>query len=55
VILERLYAHLSNPRLSQEMVHKVLQQLSREELRLVPQITAYPAPVRMAGRAMLGR
>jgi hypothetical protein len=48
-------ALLSNPRLSQDMVHKVLQLLSREELKLVPQITAYPGSVRMAARGLLGR
>jgi hypothetical protein len=48
-------ALLSNPRLSQGMVHKVLLLLSREELKLVPQITAYPGSVRMAARGMLGR
>jgi hypothetical protein len=48
-------ALLSNPRLSPDMVHKVLQLLSREELKLVPQITAYPGSVRLAAKAMLGR
>jgi len=48
-------ALLSNPRLSQDMVHKVLQLLPRDELQLVPQVTAYPAPVRLAAKAMAKR
>ena len=48
-------ALLSNPRLSQEMVHKVLQLLPRDELQLVPQITAYPPAVRMAAKQMAKR
>jgi len=48
-------ALLSNPRLSQEMVHRVLVVLPRDELQLVPQITAYPPSVRMAAKAMLKR
>ncbi len=48
-------ALLSNPRLSPDMVARVLQALGHEELKLVPQITAYPAAVRMAAKAMLHR
>jgi hypothetical protein len=48
-------ALLSNPRLSAEMVHRVLILLPRDELQLVPQITAYPAPVRMAAKGMVKR
>ena len=48
-------ALLSNPRLSPELVHKVLAALPREELQLVPQITAYPPAVRMAAKAMVRR
>lgn len=46
---------LSNPRLSAEMVQRVLAALPREELKAVPQNTAYPAGVRMAAKAMLRR
>lgn len=48
-------ALLSNPRLSPEMVHKVLAVLPRDELQVVPQITAYPPSVRMAAKALLHR
>ncbi|MCM2334508.1 MAG: hypothetical protein NDI82_11260 [Anaeromyxobacteraceae bacterium] len=48
-------ALLSNPRLSQDMVLKVLSLLPRDELQLVPQITAYPAAVRQAARALARR
>lgn len=48
-------ALLSNPRLSPDMVQKVLAVLPREELRLVPQITAYPPAVRMAAKALAKR
>ena len=48
-------ALLANPRLAQDMVQKVLALLPREELKLVPQNTAYPAPVRMAAKAMVRR
>lgn len=48
-------ALLSNPRLSQEQVHKVLLLLPRDELQLVPQITAYPATVRMAAKGLVRR
>jgi hypothetical protein len=37
------------------MVQKVLAALPREELRLVPQITAYPPAVRMAAKALVRR
>jgi hypothetical protein len=48
-------ALLANPRLSQDMVNRVLQLLPRDELALVPQITAYPAGVRMTAKTMLKR
>jgi hypothetical protein len=48
-------ALLANPRLSQEMVHRVLVLLPRDELQLVPQITAYPTSVRMAAKGMVKR
>lgn len=48
-------ALLANPRLSTDMVHKVLQLLPREELKVVPQTTAYPAAVRLAAKAMVHR
>jgi hypothetical protein len=48
-------ALLSNPRLSQEMVQKVLSLLPRDELKLVPQGSAYPPAVRMAAKAMVKR
>ncbi len=48
-------ALLSNPRLSQDMVARVLALLPRDELKLVPQITAYPATVRMAAKALVKR
>jgi hypothetical protein len=48
-------ALLSNPRLTTEMVRKVLLLLPRDELQVVPQITAYPPAVRMAAKGMLGR
>ena len=48
-------ALLANPRLSQDMVHKVLLLLPRDELQLVPQITAYPAAVRLAAKALAKR
>lgn len=48
-------ALLSNPRLSQEMVQKILSLLPRDELKLVPQGSAYPPAVRMAAKAMVKR
>jgi hypothetical protein len=48
-------ALLSNPRLSQDLVQKVLALLPRDELKLVPQNTAYPAAVRMAAKALAHR
>jgi hypothetical protein len=48
-------ALLANPRLSPDMVNRVLQLLPRDELQLVPQITAYPAGVRMTAKGMLKR
>jgi hypothetical protein len=46
-------ALLSNPRLTADMVQRVLALLPRDELKLVPQATAYPAAVRMAAKAMV--
>jgi hypothetical protein len=46
-------ALLSNGRLSQDMVQRVLALLPRNELKLVPQNTAYPPAVRMAAKAMV--
>jgi len=48
-------ALLTNPRLTQEMIHKVLLLLPRDELQLVPQITAYPAAVRLAAKGLARR
>jgi hypothetical protein len=48
-------ALLANPRLSPDMVQRVLLLLPRDELQLVPQITAYPAAVRMAAKGMVKR
>lgn len=48
-------ALLANPRLSQDMVQKVLALLPRDELKLVPQNTAYPAAARLAAKALLRR
>ncbi|MBK9517619.1 MAG: hypothetical protein IPO09_09745 [Anaeromyxobacter sp.] len=48
-------ALLANPRLTPDMVHKVLALLPRDELQLVPQITAYPAAVRLAAKALVKR
>lgn len=46
-------ALLSNPRLTGEQVNKVLRATPRNELRLVPRQTAYPATVRSAARRFL--
>jgi hypothetical protein len=48
-------ALLSNPRLSQEMVMKVLALLPRDELKLVPQASGYPPAVRAAAKTMVKR
>jgi hypothetical protein len=48
-------ALLSNPRLSQDMVQRVLVLLPREELKLVPHAAAYPPAVRAAAKAMVKR
>jgi len=48
-------ALLTNPRLTQEMVHKVLLLLPRDELQVVPQTTAYPAAVRLAAKGLARR
>jgi len=48
-------ALLSNPRASTAVVTRVLQMLTRSELQLVPQQTAYPPGVRQAARRMLTR
>jgi hypothetical protein len=48
-------ALLSNPRSSPAVIEKVLRGMSRNDLQLVPQQTAYPGPVREAAKRMLGR
>jgi hypothetical protein len=48
-------ALLSNPRSSQAVVMKVLQMMSRSDLQLVPQQTAYPPLVRQTAKKMLTR
>lgn len=48
-------ALLSNPRSSPVVVNKVLSAMSRHDLQLVPQQTAYPEPVRQAAKRRLGR
>src|SRR5580692_6385082 len=47
-------ALLMNPRSSTAVVAKVLRALSRSDLQLVPQQTAYPASVRATAKKMLG-
>ncbi len=46
-------ALLANPRLSREMVLKVLRATPKHELKLVPKQTAYPAGVRQVARRLL--
>ena len=48
-------ALLSNPRSSPAVIEKVLRGMSRSDLQLVPQQTAYPGTVREAAKRMLGR
>jgi hypothetical protein len=48
-------ALLGNPRSTTAVVTKVLHALSRSDLQLVPQQTAYPQAVRSAAKKMLGR
>jgi hypothetical protein len=48
-------ALLSNPRASPMVVEKVLRCMTRSDLQLVPQQTAYPGPVRETAKRMLGR
>lgn len=48
-------ALLSNPRSSTAVVEKILRAMSKPDLALVPQQTAYPATVRQAAKRMLGR
>ena len=48
-------ALLSNPRSSQAVVEKVLRCMSRADLTLVPQQTAYPGTVRQAAKRLLGK
>ena len=48
-------ALLSNPRCPTTVITRVLQSMPRRDLQLVPQQTAYPAQVRQAAKAMLGR
>jgi len=46
-------ALLANLRLTVDMIPRVLRHLPKHELRLVPQQTAYPSPVRDAARRLL--
>ena len=46
-------ALLANPRLGAEAVNKVLRTLPPRELKLVPQQTAYPMPVRQAATRLM--
>jgi hypothetical protein len=46
-------ALLSNLRLTPDMITRVLRLLPKHELRLVPQQTAYPHPVRDVARRIL--
>jgi hypothetical protein len=48
-------ALLSNPRSSSAVVDRVLGRMSRSDLQLVPQQTAYPGAVRQAAKKLLGR
>jgi hypothetical protein len=48
-------ALLSNPRSSPTVIQKVLGAMSRHDLMLVPQQTAYPETVRAAAKKRLGR
>ena len=48
-------ALLSNPRSSSAVIMKVLAAMSRHDLQLVPQQTAYPEAVRAAAKRRLGR
>jgi hypothetical protein len=48
-------ALLSNPRSSTTVVEKILRAMSKPDLALVPQQTAYPATVRQAAKRVLGR
>jgi hypothetical protein len=47
-------ALLANPRSTAAVTQKVLRALSRSDLQLVPQQTAYPASVRATAKKMLG-
>jgi hypothetical protein len=47
-------ALLANPRSSAAVAQRVLRALSRSDLQLVPQQTAYPASVRALAKKMLG-
>ncbi|HEX6241421.1 MAG TPA: hypothetical protein VFZ61_11025, partial [Polyangiales bacterium] len=46
-------ALLANPRLGTDAVNKVLRTLPPRELKLVPQQTAYPMPVRQAATRLM--
>jgi hypothetical protein len=48
-------ALLANARSSTNVVERILRAMTRAELQLVPQQTAYPAAVRQAAKKMLGR
>ena len=48
-------ALLGNPRVTAAIIGKILGSMSRSELTLVPQQTAYPQGVRMQARKLLGK
>jgi hypothetical protein len=48
-------ALLGNPRSTAEIVTRVLRSMTRGELSLVPQQTAYPQGVRAQARKLLGK
>ncbi len=48
-------ALLGNPRVTAAIIGKILGSMSRSELALVPQQTAYPQGVRMQARKLLGK
>lgn len=48
-------ALLTNPRCPSSLAQRVLQAMSKRDLALVPQQSAYPAAVRQAAKAMLKR
>jgi hypothetical protein len=48
-------AVLSNPRMTLQMVDKVLRSLPKSELKMVPKQTVYPAQVKEAAKRLLAR